>query len=436
MIRTSVLPLVFAVALGLSISSSALEVKEARWGFDGKVVAGKFNILSVLVDEPGPAPFDGEISLSETRGAESTVGAPQVQKVYVTPGTRRWVQFAPFVTTKDKWKLRWGKTGSFTLEEVSTDAPATVLLLDPNSPFSSSAEIRAFAEDLFPTSVVATEGLDQLVIDHVPRWDAPRREAFLDWLRRGGVVHVIRGADGYPVFDGDLAVLNTSQPKERVGGGTVARHDTTRAECSAFFLEKAGFAPRGILNPPGEYPVLYGFHSGLLQKLASLTKPDVQWWLLYLLTIAYLVVIGPVHYRWSRKVDYRIAIGGFLGTVTVFSMAFIFAGSRGAGEIQTVHTLAIAQSLGEKRWDVMQWASAFATTGDTYRLTHAAAWNLYAAPSDAEAVNGYILNGKGGYFEVDVNVAGMNIIAHSRELSWQPGTTVGLGVTAKGLWYL
>jgi hypothetical protein len=163
MIRTSVLPLVFAVALGLSISSSALEVKEARWGFDGKVVAGKFNILSVLVDEPGPAPFDGEISLSETRGAESTVGAPQVQKVYVTPGTRRWVQFAPFVTTKDKWKLRWGKTGSFTLEEVSTDAPATVLLLDPNSPFSSSAEIRAFAEDLFPTSVVATEGLDQLV---------------------------------------------------------------------------------------------------------------------------------------------------------------------------------------------------------------------------------------------------------------------------------
>jgi hypothetical protein len=126
-------------------------------------------------------------------------------------------------------------------------------------------------------------------------------------------VHVIRGADGYPVFDGDLAVLNTSQPKERVGGGTVARHDTTRAECSAFFLEKAGFAPRGILNPPGEYPVLYGFHQGLLQKLASLTKPDVQWWLLYLLTIAYLVVIGPVHYRWSRKVDYRIAIGGFSG---------------------------------------------------------------------------------------------------------------------------
>jgi ABC-type sugar transport system ATPase subunit len=42
----------------------------------------------------------------------------------------------------------------------------------------------------------------------------------------------------------------------------------------------------------------------------------------------------------------------------------------------------------------------------------------------------------GGYYEVDVNVAGMNIVAHSRELSWQPGTTVGLGVTVKGLWYL
>ena len=113
MTRPSVLPLVFALAFAAVSSprASALEVKEVRWGFDGKAVYGRFNLLSVLVAEPGPGAFDGDISLIETRGSDAAVGAPQVQKVYVTPGTERWVQFAPFITSKDPWKLHWGKSG-------------------------------------------------------------------------------------------------------------------------------------------------------------------------------------------------------------------------------------------------------------------------------------------------------------------------------------
>src|SRR5688572_25557781 len=111
MIRPSVLPLFFALAFVLTPSMLALEVKEIRWGFDGKVVSGRFNILSVLVDEPGPAPYDGEISLSETRGSTLAIGAPHVQKIYVTPGTQKWVQFTPFLTSGEQWKLRWGKKG-------------------------------------------------------------------------------------------------------------------------------------------------------------------------------------------------------------------------------------------------------------------------------------------------------------------------------------
>jgi hypothetical protein len=88
-----------------------------------------------------------------------------------------------------------------------------------------------------------------------------------------------------------------------------------------------------------------------LKGLAALTKPEVAWWLLYLLTIAYLVIIGPVHYRWSRNIDYRLAIGGFLGTVAVFAVAFIIAGRRGSGETQTVNSIAIARALPGGRWD-------------------------------------------------------------------------------------
>lgn len=404
MTRPSVLPLVFALAFAAVSSprASALEVKEVRWGFDGKAVYGKFNLLSVLVAEQGPGAFDGDISLIETRGSDAPVGAPQVQKVYVTPGTERWLQFAPFVTSKDGWKLHWGKSGHHEFDGPADDAPATVFLLDPNGTFASRAPLRAFPEDLFPTSVVLTDGLDQLVLDHVPRWDAPRREAFLDWLRRGGVVHVVRGPSGPPVFEGDLVPLNIASPKERLGAGFIARHDISAEDCNDRFLQSAGFPLRGNLKDPNEYDIFYGFDSTVLQGLAGMTKPAVQWWLLYLLTIAYLIVIGPVHYRWSRKVDYRVAIGGFLGTVAAFSLAFIFAGSRGTGEIQTAHTIAIAHALGDKRWDVMQWVSAFATTGDKYRLTHPAPWNAYAAPSEAESVNGAVLNGKGGYLEVDI----------------------------------
>jgi hypothetical protein len=404
MTRFSASPLAVALALVLAFANCAfgLKVESAMWGFDGKVVAGKFNLLSVLVSHSGGTAYDGEISLQEYSGTQSPIGAPQVQKIYVTPGTQRWVQFTPFTTSEaNGWKLRWQK-GAHDLDAPTLDAPATVLLIDAASPYATRAQLRAFAEDLFPTSVAATDGLDQLVLDHVPRWDGPRREAFLDWLRKGGVVHVLRGAEGHPVFEGELEILNTAAPKARVGAGSVVRHDITRAECNDTFLAKAGFPIRGNVNEQGTYPVFYGFHQSLLQKLAGLTRPNVQWWLLYLLTIAYLVVIGPVHYRWSRKVDYRLAIGGFLGTVGVFSVAFMLGGSRGAGEIQTAHTVSIAQPLGGKRWDVMQWSCAFATSGNRYRLTHEAPWNSYSAPSESEAVNGYAAIGKGGFLEVDI----------------------------------
>jgi hypothetical protein len=60
-----------------------------------------------------------------------------------------------------------------------------------------------------------------------------------------------------------------------------------------------------------------------------------------------------------------------------------------------------------------------------YRLTHAAPWNLYAAPSEAEAVTGYILNGKGGYFEVDIPLYSSRPFVHRGVM---PGPSAGVQV--------
>jgi hypothetical protein len=293
-----------------------------------------------------------------------------------------------------------------------------VLLLDPNSISSGEVRLRGFPDDLFPTTVAATDTLDQVAMDHVPRWDAPRREAFLDWLRRGGVVHILRGSGGSPIFEGDMAVLNASTQQTRVGAGFVVRHDLTRAEFSESTLKASDFPIRELkANEQQDGVAFYGFDQNLLRSLASLTKPEVAWWLLYLLTIGYLIIIGPVHYRWSRRVDYRLAIGGFLGTVAAFALAFIFAGARGSGEKQTAHTIGIATALGGTRWDVMQWSCAFATSGDYYKITHESPVNFYSATSDTEAINGRIFNGKGGYFEADIPLFSTRPFLHRAVMS-------------------
>src|SRR5262249_34417093 len=157
-------------------------------------------------------PFEGTLSLIETRGIGSSVSAPLVQPIYLTPGTRRWVQFTPFIVNEFSWELRWGsgQKAHETIDGPKRGGLATVLLLDPSSVSAAELRLRVFPAALFPPPFPSPDPLAQLVIDHVPRWDAPRREAFLDWLNRGGVVHLLRGPGGPLVFDGDLSVLNTS----------------------------------------------------------------------------------------------------------------------------------------------------------------------------------------------------------------------------------
>lgn len=399
------------LVLVLSHAALALEIKQMRWGFDGKVLPDRFNLLSVLVaQEPGGQPFDGELVLTETRGTEQGVGAPLVQPLYLTPGTERWVQFVAVVSQEEEWRLRWGK-GAKSVAPVPAPKlgpPAAVVLMDLASVFAPDLRLPGFPEDLFPTSVAATDSLDQVVIDHVPRWDAPRREAFLDWLRRGGIVHVLRGSEGFPRFEGDLAALNgpagAGETKTvRVGAGRVLRHEVAREEFDPAALWAAGYAPREFQTQQNQFGAsLYRFDQTMLQNLAGLTKPQVQWWLLYLLTITYLLLIGPGHYFWSRTVDWRMALGGFLGLVAAFALAFIVAGHRGAGEDQTSHSIALARSLGGDRWDVHEWVSAFAIRGDYYKLTHPAAANYYAVPSDSEAVSAKAFGGKEGHLEADI----------------------------------
>ena len=58
-----------AVALVVARSVVALDVDDVKWGFDGQVVEQRFNVLSVLVTNNTPNPFEGRaVSAGTTSG--------------------------------------------------------------------------------------------------------------------------------------------------------------------------------------------------------------------------------------------------------------------------------------------------------------------------------------------------------------------------------
>jgi len=390
----------------------ALEIQQTIWGFDGHVVPDCFNPLSVLVSNPGNGAFDGALILSpEGIGVRS---AEFVQPIFLAPHTSRWVQF--YVLTgngTEGEELRWGRGDRerWPLDPVKGAPPACVWLRDTDSPFAVAGSLKSFPDQLFPTTASAAEGLDAVVLDHVPRWEPARREAFLVWVKLGGIVHLLPGADGkLPVFGAGLEALDTRENIASVGLGRVVHHTIVPQEMSEGFLADHGYHPRTIVNT--QNPVLFDFDGPIFRKLGSLTKPKVSWSLVNLLVLAYVAAIGPVHNYYRRRLDYRVSILVFLGCVTVFSMALGITGRRGYGESQTVHSLAVAHALGGGQADVTQWISAFATKGDRYTLTHRAPVNLYATDRSAEAGSGLIFNGKDGRIQLDIPLYSARAFVH------------------------
>jgi hypothetical protein len=398
--RPGFLPVVVLFFLLAVKSTAALDMGKPLWGFDGKVLPSSFALLSVEVSNRGAKPFEGDLELSS-----GGYGAPLKQSVFLAPGTSRVVQFHPYVGNYvPNWRLSWndGRERAEDMGQPQTGAPATVLLADPDAPGMRAVRMRLFAENLFPTTVGATDGLGAVVLDHQPHWDAARREAFLDWLRRGGTVHLLPGTDGAAVqFTDDFTPMNIADgaKQKRVGAGLVVKHEITRAEITEQWLKKHGFAPPE-LRTDGKGNI-YDADSFVFRKLAAITRPNINWKLIYLLTVAYVILIGPVFYL-VRKRNYRLLLGGFLLTVGLFSWVFTVIGRRGYGEKQIYHSIAIARPLGAGRFDVQEWIHAFATTGDIYKFAHGDSVHLYGTASEGDRVRGEIREGKGSHFAADI----------------------------------
>ncbi|OGV75039.1 MAG: hypothetical protein A3K19_14760 [Lentisphaerae bacterium RIFOXYB12_FULL_65_16] len=420
-------------AAGAAAAAPTLQVVEHIWGFDGKAVPGRFVPLSVLIVNPGVAPFEGVLSLTKGTGPVSRQGAEYIQPCFLSPGTSRWVQFYPFIGDEwGDWSVSWGTRADaqFALKRPEMGPPATVHLVDPEAVLRRDLKLKTFPESLFPTCGAGAEALHALALDHVPRWDEARRRACRDWLLAGGTVHLIAGPDGNaPRFTSELDCLNTPLDQFHVGAGTVLRHG--RPVDAALEEVQHQIQARAATLTRGKKILLHRVEDYLVPALNRLVLPAHNWNLIELLTAVYALLVTLVSFLLFRKAKgHWLPLGGLLVLVVAFSAAFAQVGRQGYGERGSMYSLTYARALDAGRYDVTQWLTAFVTRGAQYALAHSATHNLYASTQDYEGANAAICSGKDGKALADIPVFSKQSFLHRGAM---PGPDLGLQViTSKG----
>ena len=384
----------------------SLEVIEVRWGFDARAVPARINLLSVLVANPRTTPFDGVATLRGTGGPVGELGALHARPIYVSPGQRRWVQFYQYVgDSGGSYELRLGATvHNITVNAMQLGPPAVVLLTDPESVYPAPTKLPRMPDNLFPVAVGATDGLWALLLDHAPRWEAVRRRALIDWLRRGGTLHLLRDAAGaYPEFTSELAVLNEPAERFRVGAGLVVRHRRTRRDIAPADLRALGFSrPVEPRDADVRSPRL---DQSIFEGLTELAMPGHQWWLIFLLLLTYVAVVGPGNFILARKVqDCRWAFAFFFGAVALFCVILSLVGRRGFNEVTGVRSFTYARPVAPGSYDVTHWANAFVTWGGNYEITYSAPHGVFSTCQEMESVPGVINSGPEAAFRVSLPV--------------------------------
>lgn len=413
--------IVWLLELCITSASWGLEITQQKWGFDGQVRSQQFNLLSVQLSNPGTNPFDGEIRLERIQGFD-VVDAPILETLYLAPGTSRWIQFYPWIDEVGftTFRLVWGKGAkeriSLSSPRGTRDRPALVVLEQSGQIVRPNVGTGGFEEELFPRSVTGCGGLGGVILDHEPRWSESQQQAFLDWIRLGGELHVVQGAAGrFPGLTGLLAVLDRRGGSEKFGAGEIQQHDlplssfdreTIRSRIlrsSRWKREKLEFLNQGVADVepiPEAGGNLFSNRNlevddPLLRNLKQLTRAQHSWVLIHFLSLLFLTLVFPGVW-WlgqSRRGDYRLVFGTLLSTIAVFSLIFLWVGRRGAGESTLVDSLLLAERCEAGKYRVSGWSNVFVTTGGDFELKHEGSGRLYSSGQSSEGMRGIIRSG-------------------------------------------
>ncbi len=436
----------FLVLSQQGVAAPKIDIEYAEWGFDGRAVPGRFNLLSVEVRNSGDTQFEGKLSLRRlltTAGAWT--GIEHAENIFIGPFSQKLVHFYPYILeTADEWELRWGESldDTYVVERPALSNGDRVILNDQELLSGIISGLKGFRDDLFPPTVAGTDTLRTIVLDHTPRWEEPRRRAFQDWLYLGGVLHVLHENTGeFPTLP--VEALNGPERLSRYGAGRGYWHESQRIELSREYVYEHIYstsrdsvsvaAPGNVsldvdptarkyytrLNDLEFYEAEAHWNSEevIPARLRELVTPEHNWLLIYLLSGAYLLLIYPGGALLNRtRLDYRFGMVALVAIVGLWSWMFLAIGSRGYGETTSTCTTAAVRQLPDGRWDVEQWSSLFVTTGDKYSLAHPGESVAYSTTQAHEQIEGRIENGQPGFLSVDMPPFTFRTFAHRNQV--------------------
>lgn len=417
--RGIILLLLFTVVSSIcrgqdTVSGRAVQVRivDVIWGFDGRVSAGYFQPLSLLLDNLSGDVIEGTVSIRLSTGFSRDGSGAMQQPLYLGGQSRRWVQFYPYVPeVTDSWTVELQtESGKFELQSLDPPRLAVdpawsriqqssgqagtanaqeqtlpaVFLDPPRKQDRQPVTVRHMPAEIFPPYSTATGGLHAVFLDHVPDWEEPRQQAFLAWLRRGGQLHLLLDDNRRElVFPGPLSVLNEPLPEFSVDSGTVYREDIQRQELKE---ERVNAVIREPLKPDPDEDLLLedsaalavGGLSGtnllndedLFALMRGVVEPKHAWALIALLSFAYMIALYPGIWRLSNATRFSPfkTISAVLGLSAMFSLLFLWLGRRGYGETESLQTLMVAAAEDQRHWNCLQFTQLFATDGGRYEL--------------------------------------------------------------------
>ena len=354
----------------LTFQLFGLDVGKVQWGFNNKVKKQTFNFVSFEVLNDSPRVYDSFISIEPSgMGVQTKI----VKKLFLNPGQRKFVQFPLFIDQLyNNWDIKWEDGGTFINSAKESDG-AFVYLSRGMGAVRLNKGISLFPDTNFPITVSMTDDLEGLVLDHNPDWSPLQKEAFMDWLKKGGEVFLLNDRSGtQPKFTSIMDDLNNPEKKFFVGNGKVIREK----------VPIAGFR-KPFVDVSERFNQYDGDSNEYFQALQFLVKTDHNWTLIYFLIFIYLLVIGPLNYLIGKKTrDWKVPNLFFLLAVAGFSILFSIIGRRGYGEETKLSSLSMADVIEGQQYDVHQWTNIFVTSGDLYSLTHKGSPNLYFSYSE------------------------------------------------------
>ncbi len=398
----------------------ALDVQSHFFGFDGTAAPGRLSIVSVQLVNNSSQVYDGPVAISAAGTMGGVSGVPQEIEVFLAPGASRWIQTPVRVDPSSffdggvvvEWDLNSPFRGSLKLDAPKAGPPATVYLADEGNPLAARPRVHAFMENLWPTSLdPVVGGLHAVVMDHAPRWEAIREQVFMDWLRLGGVVHLLHGTDDRPpVFSGALTPLNDPADFFRVGAGRVYRHAVRAAKLDpAELARRAGPSPAFAVEQDqtngGQRGDTNNIDQMIFDALRNRIKPDHAWGLITLVLLIYILLIGPgttlLARRWKNS---RGALLFFCLVVAGASLLVYRIGRRGYGESTRCLSIAHARHTGAPGpVSVRQWMHVFSTNGRRYELHHPLK-PVWFHNQSRERIRGAFRGGGDGRFIIDMPV--------------------------------